>query len=151
MVRVGAGWVRRDRGMTGAKVGFGQMKQRGGMGSGVGQKACRSVGMHTLTRPAQLAALPAYCGLALLSTPGVPPSYTLQPPCLTFPPSDLTPSAYTLPPTHISPPPGPSASAYLTAGCVCILMAPLWCDLVFCSSTVVVIKAMAKTCLEEFW
>ena len=47
------------------------------------------------TRPAQPAALPAYCGLPLLSTPVFPPSYTLQPPCLTFPSSDLTQNVYT--------------------------------------------------------
>ena len=39
---------------------------------------------------------------------------------------------------------------YLDAGCVCMLLAPLWCDLGCCSRTVVVIKAAANPRLCKF-
>ena len=42
---------------------------------------------------------------------------------------------------------GRQSDPYLTAGCVCILVLPLWRDLECCSRTVVVINAAANPCV----
>ena len=39
--------------------------------------------------------------------------------------------------------------SYLTAGCVCMLVAPLWCELGCCSRTVMVVKAAANPGLRD--